>query len=75
MVLTGSYILGGLPTDNCPSSLNLRLEMYIELENRSIDLAGFISMATSFAIGNTPDGATRTLVHSIYCLTRKVRVY
>jgi hypothetical protein len=32
MFLTGSYILGGLPTDNCPSSLNLRLEMYIELE-------------------------------------------
>jgi hypothetical protein len=32
MFLTGSYILGGLSTDNCPSSLNLRLEMYIELE-------------------------------------------
>jgi hypothetical protein len=31
MTLTGSYILGGLPTDNYPSSLNLRLEMDIEL--------------------------------------------
>jgi hypothetical protein len=67
MFLTGSYILGGLPTDNCPSSLNLRLKIYIELENRDIDLVGLISMATSFAITNTPDGATRTLIHSIYC--------